>query len=407
VRAFFAGVLVVVAVSGCGVFGDSDEPAAISRDQLAIMVVPQDELGPAYETLTLDADSGRTMAAEFADDTVDPEDTAASVKRAGWRDGYQLSYSVADASALTRPRGLYGIVTEVDSFEGGSAARAHILKTVADLERFEGTRVEGIKLERFEAFDAEIGDGAWGMEYTVSAGEFRAHATDVAFYADTLVGSVSVVRGDAQTARVEALRLAAVLANRADRVLAGEVDEEPVSLEAAKPHVARARIARMTLSAADLPPGARVKEERLDTSDEDYIAYVRSFELANGRLGTSSVISVRAETQVYADRRSVEVIKQLFAGKSGRETFVAATRSGMREDGVRLRRVSTRPFALGDPRIQSFVLSFSAPRGRFDMVFVMVDHGSARAMLLVFGPAGGIEAQDVRPLAAKARTKLG
>jgi hypothetical protein len=41
------------------------------------------------------------------------------------------------------------------------------------------------------------------------------------------------------------------------------------------------------------------------------------------------------------------------------------------------------------------------------MVFVMVDHGSARAKLIVLGPAGGIEAQDVRALAAKARTKLG
>jgi hypothetical protein len=171
--------------------------------------------------------------------------------------------------------------------------------------------------------------------------------------------------------------------------------------------VSEARIARMTLAKADLPAGAKLEHEKLDKSDDDHVTYSRSFDLAGVGLGDSNVLSVTAETEVYADSRNVVLVRQIFGGKGGLATFEAAIRSSIEEDGVRLRELSARPLPLGDRRMLGFILSFRGPRGSFEMAVVMVDRGRALARLIVLAPAGGIEPQDVRALAARVRAKLG
>jgi hypothetical protein len=148
---------------------------------------------------------------------------------------------------------------------------------VRDLQRFEGRRVEGVKVERSSSFDAGVGSDAWGLEYTLAAGGFRAHATEIVFHHGRIVGGVSLLRADRSAVRAEALRVAGLLDGRIGGVLAGDVSGEPVSLESARPHVSEARIARMTLAKADLPAGAKLEHEKLDKSDDDHATYSRSF----------------------------------------------------------------------------------------------------------------------------------
>ena len=79
-----AGTLVL---AGCGLggqeAGEPVEPAPVTKAQLATMVLPHGELGPIAEGMKPLDDSGPVPNEEAADDTLDPADTARSVRSAG------------------------------------------------------------------------------------------------------------------------------------------------------------------------------------------------------------------------------------------------------------------------------------------------------------------------------------
>jgi hypothetical protein len=62
----------------------------VEDDQLAVMVVPRDQLGAIAKGLDLDDDSGPYGNKEAAEDTIDRRDTAASLRAAGRVGGYEL-----------------------------------------------------------------------------------------------------------------------------------------------------------------------------------------------------------------------------------------------------------------------------------------------------------------------------
>jgi hypothetical protein len=403
-----AVVVLSFAVAGCGALrgGGTEKPVTVTQEQLSIMVVPQGELGPAYEALEPESDSGRTTSREFANGTPDPDDSGESVKQEGWRTGYELGFTNSGVKELKRGEGLLGVTTSVDLFASESAARAEILKYVRYFENHRGRKIEGIKIERFESFDVMLAEDAWGMEYTIKAGGLRVSGTEVLFHRGRVVGSADIARADETAARVETVQIARLLDRRMERVLAGELHAKPVPLDAARPKISRARIARMTLAASDIPVASKLNEEHLDRTHDDHIAYVRDFNIPGQHLGRSAVSSVRAETEVYGNLAGVTIVKQLFDGPGGRRFFQDIFRKALKDVGIKAARVRTRSLTFGDAHTKGVILAFSCPRGRFDAVIVVVDRGRSLASLTVFGPTGQVKAGDVQALAAKARAKL-
>jgi hypothetical protein len=408
VRVSLAGAVLLLAASGCGVLhGGPGKPQEVSREQLAIMVVPQSGLGKSYAKLELDTDSGPESADEFADSSIDPDDTVDSVRKAGWRAGYSLGYYDSKVLGKKKHRGLLGAGTEVHLFESASAARADIVKTVQDYARFRGETIDGIKVGDSESFSVEVGDEAWGLEGTITAGAFRFRQTTVAFRSGPVEGVASIVRTDGEGEQLEAIRLARVLAERVERSLAGELHERPVDL-AGKHDVPRKRLEAMTLSSRDLPRGARMTTDRLDRTDDDYDELIRAYEPEGLRLGGSRVISVRAVTQVYHDSQSVKIFKRLFAGKKGRQFLQDAFLSGFKGGDSKPKRVASRSIDLGRRPLSALRVSFSLEAGgRFDLYLAVVIRGKAQASIGVLGPVGALDARDIEPLVERAWEKLG
>jgi hypothetical protein len=77
------------------------------------MVVPKRALGPEARKLDRDEDSGPSDNAAGAEDTVDPNDTAQDLRRAGRIQGYDLYFSNLSV-LLGDEAGLAGIATSVE-----------------------------------------------------------------------------------------------------------------------------------------------------------------------------------------------------------------------------------------------------------------------------------------------------
>lgn len=407
-RVYLAGAALLLAASGCGVLhGGGEERQEVPREQLAIMVVPQDELGARYGALEADTDSGRVSAAEFAEDTLDPDDTAASVRRDGWRSGYSLQYSNPKGFDTKKHLGLLYVTTEVHAFESPSSARADIVRSMQDFARYRGETVEGVKIGRSTTFEADVGDEGWGIEAAASVAGLRFHGTLVAFRAGPVEAVATIFRDDTVGERLETIRVAKLLASRVAAGLDGQLTGEPAPIASKKPKISRARIEAMTLSAADIAAGAKLTKERLDRSQDDYIELVREFALPGRRLGTSRVVSARVATEVYSDARGAKLFKQLLAGKEGKEFFVDSFASGIDKKRFKDLQVHSRPLELGDRRMTAFLITLTAPAGRADMILVVVARNRTVALVGILGPSGDVRGDDARGLAAKAWAKLG
>jgi hypothetical protein len=136
-------------LAGCGLGGKegSDE---ITDEQLAVMVLPGDELGtPDGFELDLE-DSGRMNAREAADWTTDPEDNAADLRQNGWLSGYELTYSNPDDRvSFEVGEGIVSGDSTVQLFDTETSARARLVREVKDLERLRGENIDGVRLARF------------------------------------------------------------------------------------------------------------------------------------------------------------------------------------------------------------------------------------------------------------------
>ena len=128
-----AGVLALLALAtACG--GESSNNASsVTKNDLAIMVLPAAELEGIATGLDVDPDSGFQDAAAVAEDTIDPNDTEQDIEEAGLRADYQLTYMSGDMQVSSEVA-LFGSAEEASEF--GAA-------TVGDAEKYEGTEIEG------------------------------------------------------------------------------------------------------------------------------------------------------------------------------------------------------------------------------------------------------------------------
>ena len=189
----FAICLAMLSACG-GDNGDNELEQAlrsVTENDLAIMVLPQEDLGEEFAGLEIEDDSGFSDSEEAADGTIDPDDTAEDLEQAGRINGYELSYSDPVLSALEAGVGVIEVTTEVDLFRDAGAASDHLAKQVSDWQQLEGEEIEaGLTLEKVEKFAVDgLADEAVGLRGRVSFAEVQFYQTVVAFRLDRLVGA--------------------------------------------------------------------------------------------------------------------------------------------------------------------------------------------------------------------------
>jgi hypothetical protein len=206
-----------------------------------------------------------------------------------------------------------------------------LLQEMRDLERFRGKVLNGVRLARFETFDVNVGDEAWGIELTARARGVTLHGTGVLFRSGRLVADTGFLHLDQAGRRGEALAAARALEARIQHVLAGDLDAQPVRLPAKEAAVTRAQLARMTLSLKDLPAGARLDAEGRAPGGGGAVSYYRTFDVEDTMVGSSHLLFVRAQTQVFEKEanaaRMLRLLQTPMGGATSPRWYCAASRS--------------------------------------------------------------------------------
>lgn len=211
-------VLAVVAVAGCGDGGSNATGlGAITSKDLAIMVLPALEIGQPAAAHIFDPDSGYQSAANVADHTLDPHDTADDIKQAGLNSDYLLSYI-----SSTDPT----VSTEVALFDTADQASEFVETTVGEAERYTRASLpNGVDLKRVEAAKLdEPGETAYRATVTGAFHGETFEVTVVGFSKGRVAGFV-YLSGTPVTADALALKLA----RRIGAVAARTISDKPVT----------------------------------------------------------------------------------------------------------------------------------------------------------------------------------
>lgn len=398
-------LLFVALAAACGTGGhEPAAPVSVSGEELAAMVLPREALGASVAGFRVDKDSGPSGNMEAAEDTLDPEDTGRSLGEKGRVTGYDLAFTNPKLASFDRKKGVYGIETSVELFRDEVYASEYLGKQVADFERFDGTRVDGIAVSGVSSFPLDaVGDEASGFRATARFAGVRIRQTTAAFRRGRIVAAVSVVRADRENVAEEARRLAHLLDARIEGVLNGEI-ESGAAERAPKPK--RLDPARLTLTQADLPAGASVAGQGYRRHG-DVRSYLREFEPAGSRLGSSQVIYLRAMAQVLEDEGAATLFMRIAERREGREqlarTFFQRALSGINA-GIRGLRIQGLPAPSSGT---AFAATIEAPKGTLTAVMLFVRSGRAVGSVTALGVNGELRAADVLALAGKVRARLG
>jgi hypothetical protein len=399
-------LFVALALSACGT--QNAKPTAersenIPVADLAVMVLPKGELGEMATGLRVSADSsGPTKNVDAADDTLDPTDTAKSLKSAGRIAGYDLDYEAPEERRGTGA-GLVAIGTTAELFTDPVYATQYVSKQVSDVDRFVGRVVRGIRLVRVRSFGAVgVGEEAAGMQILAATGKRRAHVTVIYFRRGRLVGQAWEIRRDGRTVDDEITRIALTLDTRIQRVLAGQVDEKPVALPG-KPKEIDPK--PLTLRARDFE-GATIAHEG-SRQAHGVRAYLREFDVVGGGVGGSKMYYLRALTQVFPSRRSATIDQRFLATAEGsRKVTAAFLDAWLGGDRDAITNVSATPVAVRGADTSVFRFSFTAPKGRMEGVMLSVQRGRVLGSVTVIGRAAGLDPMDILTARAKLRERL-
>jgi len=411
----FAISLAAVA-SACGGGNDDELDQAlqsVQENDLAIMVLPQEDLGEEFVDMEIDGDSGFAGNEEAADDTIDPEDTADDIEQVGRVNGYSLGYETPDwFSALQAGEGLLTVGTDLDLFEDAEAASDFVLKQANDYLRLEGEEVEaGITLEKVDVFAVDkLADEAMGVRARASFGDMDMYLTFVGFRIDRLLGSASISRADDADVLSQVEDIARALEERIEGVLLGDIGETPVptpqaeeEATAAAPSEGGPDLAAMALSLDDLPAGVSIDQEGY-VEDEDTVAsYEREFDLGLAHIGSSRAMWLESDIDLYedaAEASSAFATNELLmaTSESAPELFASflSEGAGVEVTNVRAERLPTP--GLGDESM-AMRLFVDWPFGSCESNYVLVRTGRVVGTLVLTGLEGNVDAADALPLA--------
>ena len=210
-----------------------DALEAVSPVDLSIMPLPAEEIGVLVAGFTVDPDSGFEDAEAAAEDSLDPDDTAADFLEVGFVSGYELSY---ESEGLEGP--VLSVRTAVRLWGSAEQARSDLERSVDVLRRAQGETIEGFRFVALEEFEVEpLGATAIGHRSTIVLGaagpEFT--QTSVIFQLGPVEGAAFIVTVGADfDVKADILRLARDLEERVRGVALAQVAGTPVPIPAAE-----------------------------------------------------------------------------------------------------------------------------------------------------------------------------
>lgn len=382
----------------------------VTRAQLALMVLPQAQLGPGAAGLPVELPSGHTSNERAADDSFDPADTARSVTRAGRLYGYTLAYGDPGISALRSGRGPIDIGTSVDVFTDAGAARGYAAKTLRDLARVRGKNVRGVILAGYQTFRVRgIGHQGVGVRLVLRLGQTRLYGTYVDFRLGRLLADVAITRADGANVDALAVRVARSLERRIEGVLAGRVQGRPVPLPRRQGPPGRPPgapdLAALALHLEDVPQGSAVAREEYVRNDDALAAYAREF---RANPATSGLITLKSDVSLLRSATEAAghmlVLRAVFGAPNAHETLtLALTGSGAR--AARPRLDEARDLKIGDEAF-AIAVSFSIQGTRLRAVLLYQRTGRVLGTLLLTGAGPNVGISRAVPLARRLEQRI-
>ena len=403
-----AGALVL---AGCTVGGqeaqEPTEPHAITKAQLAAMVLPLDELGTIAERMERNETAGPVNNEEAADGTIDPSDTGKALRSAGRLGGHKAYFTDPRVAASARKQGVISVGTEVELMEDPVYAAQYLHEQLGDFERFQGKQDDGTNLAGVASFQVNaVGDEAEGLLATASGPKRTVHATAVAFRRGRIVAVAMVIRTDKEDAQAEARALAVKLDARIQAVLAGEiaVGSPPADDTASDAPVAVQRLPEATLQPEDVGAGVATVDEG-PLTEAGYVGYQRTFE--DVVVGGSHLIRLQARTAAYARPAQAAVAHRLVAQAVGREAFAnGLARAFGEETAVAPTNIRVRSFATGTRRMTGVVATFELVGAKFRMVSIFTRSGRFLQSVTGICRPDGVQPDDLEALARRAQARL-
>jgi hypothetical protein len=388
--------VVALAVGGVLVAGPA---AAAPVSPLAPLAVPRAQLGPVAKGLEVELLSGPTNNARAADDSFDPNDSAATVTREGRVTGYTLVYGDVGWTALRKGHGLLDVGTSVDLFRTARQAALYEIKSLHDLARVRGKNLQGVVVEKSSAFRVSgLGPGAVGLETIQRVGNHRLQSTVVDFQIDKFLCEAVINRADTQTAHAPVVAIARELARRIIAYAKGSLRARPVPLPrplgSVKPGSNAPDLSAMVPTAADLKGRARVFQQAFSPDDNAITSYIREYHFG----AKTGLFQLRATAELERTRREASgrlfVLRSVFTGPEAAVTLahlVAPGATGVKLDGTQGARLGDESFATA--------ASFTAQGQRLRAVIVYERRERVVGSVLLVGTAKKLTIDSALPYA--------
>ena len=408
-------VVVAAAFVACGGGGESEFEVALDEltaAGLSVLVLPPDQLGEIAEGFVIDPGSGPETAAESADGTLDPDDTAADLEARGYIAGYELAL---EAQPIPED-GVFQVESSVVLYDDAGGVDEALDKFIEDVERFQGEEVGGAALIGWAEFDAgKRGDRRIGLtiEVAVPDTDIRVYGILIAFRIGRLGASVSIASLDDDNRTADAKVLAERLETHIRAVLLGETaatvvpipeeDDGGDDTTTADPPPGVPDLSPLVLRAADLPAGFVLDREGYDSDPSGEAEYVREFEAESGsvEIGTSRIATIQSGAILFASEAEslvfLTTIDSLFASEDAVETVFGAA---LAEEGFTETELESERFELelGEGGV-ALVARGETRFGKFAFAFIVFREGPYVGNLIVVGVADGFRVADVGRLA--------
>jgi hypothetical protein len=399
--------------------GGSDEDVKVAQRLLETMVVPQEDIGGLPRGLRVSPESGWKDNPAEAESSFDPDDTAASLRKAGRVTGYELAYYDPTQTAIRSGSGVSNVMTWVDLFTSGDAASAYLRGHVDyALGRAGSSPREGVTFGAVEAFEPGMPGEAYGLRESVDFAGDHVFRAVVFFRRGRLVAGSMVVRADLGDEAADAVRIAGILDQRIQIALHGGGNGEPVlvpedgvPLDGQQPTAQRPPgvpdLRAIALGPEDVPAGFLCDEGRYTRTQPPRITFRRSFCPQGATVGHTRLVSLSSQVSVFesevAAEASLTLTARMMTSADGAKSYAAnfAATSGLVATDVRRRQVKLPGGGVG------VLTTFRTEAGRLAGFSALAQRGRGLATLDAIGLAGGFDHHDLLPLLQTVERRLG
>ena len=396
--------------------------AALTRQHLPSIVLTMDQVQAEFPSLPFDPDgTGYQDNEAAADNSLDPDDTGPDLAARGRLDGYQTTFFDSVGIFGGSSSGDQPIVAElsVHLFSNSGAAQAFIRQSVQNFRRLQGQEIgDGVTLGQFAPFTASpVGTDTLAGRYDFFVDDLGLEffGTFIAWRRDNLAFSVDIGATDDRDWAAPTQRLAMLMDQRLNGVLAGTVRAAPISpISTPAPAAVNSRsgqtgeipgaaLPAMLPTLEDLAPGAVIEGDGFVQDTDALSAYEREF-AAEGltfNLGSSQIVNLDTTVELYATALEASgpvllmqaMDPQLFAllaGPGFAEGF-GSTPEDLVVEAIDLP-------AIGDATA-GFLMRLQTPLIDLDSYMLWFAQGRIAAQVIVVGLPGQIHLDDVTRIA--------